>query len=217
MGTDIHSIVQINVGDRWEYIGSGPTDDVGDLILQDRNYNLFSILAGVRNGFGFAGYAIASPVVPIAEPRGLPHPIGSLPFNQPIDGLFGDHSFSWLTLKELDSFPWDESRMRIGVIPASEYDKFIEDNEDRSRSPDRWSGGVDGPNITTLEEVDFLFYRRTNNLLTKREIYVRVNWVQPHTVICHRFHSFVLPWMRRLAVDHCCSSSNIRLVFGFDS
>ena len=37
-----------------------------------RNYLLFSVLADVRNGTGFAGVITYKPVVPISEPRGLP-------------------------------------------------------------------------------------------------------------------------------------------------
>ena len=40
--------------------------------LHDRNYNVFSILANVRNGYGFAGVRTGSGFDPISDGRGLP-------------------------------------------------------------------------------------------------------------------------------------------------
>lgn len=37
-----------------------------------RNYNVFAILANVRNGYGFAGVDTGDALVPICEPRGIP-------------------------------------------------------------------------------------------------------------------------------------------------
>jgi hypothetical protein len=56
MGTDIHIAVERFDGVRWRFTGR-EVDCV-------RCYNLFAILADVRNGEGF---------VPISLPRGFPH------------------------------------------------------------------------------------------------------------------------------------------------
>jgi len=60
----------------------------------DRDYNLFSILAGVRN---------YSDIVPISKPRGLPDGV-STAVKAASDKWDGDgHSHSWFTLYELMS------------------------------------------------------------------------------------------------------------------
>lgn len=58
-----------------------------------RNYDLFAILAGVRNGEGFAGCRIGERFKPIADLKGYPDDISKN------DVLFGDKYGSWLTLR----------------------------------------------------------------------------------------------------------------------
>ena len=104
MGCDIHGVFQKKVGDAWEDI---PSD-----YEQNRHYQLFSILAGVRGGRGED---------PIDYPRGLPpdfkvspetgdwrdsiHLVKDSSFLTPwrrenypndLDVWMGDHSYSWL-------------------------------------------------------------------------------------------------------------------------
>lgn len=64
MGTDIHLFVETRVNGVWELRSDAPR-------FSGRNYNEFAILAGVRNGTGFAG-CDTDGFAPIAEPRGLP-------------------------------------------------------------------------------------------------------------------------------------------------
>lgn len=81
MGTDIHIQVQGKNSDgEWAWVkrtpfaaykGDGASFDF-DNDPTERNYNLFAILAGVRNGHGFAGSYRHEPVEPWFEGRGLP-------------------------------------------------------------------------------------------------------------------------------------------------
>ena len=66
MGTDIHGVFQRYDEEtkKWE--------DVSSKYEEGRHYQLFAALAGVRNGFGFAGCVTGEPVEPIAKGRGLP-------------------------------------------------------------------------------------------------------------------------------------------------
>ena len=91
MGTDIHTVLQVKKGKKWETIA---TD-----IYDGRNYALFSVLAGVRGQ-----------EEPIAEPRGLPPGFVVDEDNDHrvtdaggfIDSYWmGYHSHSWLTLAEI--------------------------------------------------------------------------------------------------------------------
>lgn len=63
----------------------------------NRHYDLFAILADVRN---------SSNVKPISKPRGLPEDVSlGVKANADNDGSDG-HSHSWLTLEELLSVDW---------------------------------------------------------------------------------------------------------------
>lgn len=64
MGCDIHSVFQARKGDEWV--------DVATFWDDERHYQLFSVLADVRNGYGFAGVQTGEWVKPISSPRGLP-------------------------------------------------------------------------------------------------------------------------------------------------
>lgn len=89
MGCDIHFFIEKkNERGKWDFVGE---------VDIDRNYALFTILAGVRsrhNGF----------LTPISQPKGLPEDLS--------DGCRSaiyeeDHSDSYLTTKELCSYDWD--------------------------------------------------------------------------------------------------------------
>ena len=90
MGTDIHSIVQVQRGQGdWETVGSEVAGD-------QRVYDAFAILANVRN---------TEDKPYICKPRGLPKGLRLENWSRDIDGnLLGDHSHSWLTLDELVRF-----------------------------------------------------------------------------------------------------------------
>lgn len=109
MGCDIHGVVQT----RWK---DGAAWRTRAMIDRDRNYLLFSALAGVR------GYDDSAP---ISEPRGLPNDFkpgkrmdehvleleGST-----VNIWMGDHSHSWLTLDEIEQWPgWDQNDLRARV------------------------------------------------------------------------------------------------------
>ena len=86
MGTDIH----INV-DRLSENGHWIRTDLQ--VDEDRNYDLFAILADVRNGEGCAGVRTGDGFVPISEPRGW----GEVDVKE--DDPY--HSASWLLLSEI--------------------------------------------------------------------------------------------------------------------
>lgn len=65
MGTDIHSIAQVNRDGQWQTVAVGIDGD-------QRSYNTFAMLANVRNGYGFAGCRTSTGFPVIHEQRGLP-------------------------------------------------------------------------------------------------------------------------------------------------
>jgi hypothetical protein len=64
MGTDIHGVFQRKIENGWE--------DIPSEYNFERHYLLFSWLADVRNGRGFAGIPTYTKIQPLAAPRGLP-------------------------------------------------------------------------------------------------------------------------------------------------
>ena len=59
-----------------------------------RNYTRFYILAGVRDG----------EYKPISDPKGLPEDVSVKTAGCVVEDYFGDHSFSWLTLGEMEVY-----------------------------------------------------------------------------------------------------------------
>lgn len=207
MGTDIHGIMQKRVNDQWE--------DIHFNFGEDRHYQLFAVLAGVRNGYGFAGCLTGEAVVPIAEPRGLPedftrdydvHPVANpvvlLPWQREEEGPFekwmGTHSFSWLTGQEmLDGYEKLPVVTKYGVLSRQEYEQW-----DKVSEPESYSGGVCGPDkvlVNSAEEAD----------RTPGWTYIRCTWQQGLKEELAYFFEEV----RNLVQEH----GEIRYVFGFDS
>lgn len=96
MGCDIHWFVERQRDDgTWEI---RPEAD-----YNDRNYDLFTALANVRN--------YNERVTPIAEPRGLPDDV-SPEVRADSDAWDSDgHSHSWHTLEALLAYDWEANRL----------------------------------------------------------------------------------------------------------
>lgn len=128
MGCDIHLYVEKRGDDGvWqsaEGLWTHEDDDVAldtpwrDRFYHGRNYDLFAILANVRNGYGFAGVTTGRGFNVISGPRGLPEDcdarIKSVSDSWGQDG----HSHSHHTLAELLAFDWTQVAQKIGVVDA---------------------------------------------------------------------------------------------------
>lgn len=120
MGCDIHVISQKRAGASWVDIDYMPFDW--------RSYGMFGFLANIRN---------YSAVPPLSEPRGLPEDFGAVEERD-----IGDHSYSWLNVKELSDFDYDQ--------------KFEDRRITQQIGPNVWSGAVTGESgegaMTTFRE-----------------------------------------------------------------
>lgn len=169
MGCDISAAVE-----RWGSEAPGPACwRFHQALTLNRNYHLFSILAGVRRDHE-----------PIAPPRGLPtdldpesctkpwHKDPTHPYHHP-DGCpgatadFGDHSYSWLLLSELRAYDWDKRLIDGGCIPLRDVDRRDSCDADYTetytdwiqRSPHRpkaWCRGLSNAEILDLRPREFL-------------------------------------------------------------
>lgn len=157
MGTDIHGVFQRQNNGAWS--------DVPSNYEQGRHYQLFAVLANVRNGFGFAGIPTGEVVEPISQPRGLPddfevadgklHPIdpNNLPpwdrENYPDVTLWmGYHSFSWLTGEEM--LAWFEtapSLLKTGILSKDVYTSW-----DKVQPPSCYCASISGQGIVIVDQ-----------------------------------------------------------------
>lgn len=156
MGTDIHMIAEVRKNGVWHtildniFIGWGGTSFHEETCVpySDRNYNLFAILAGVRNGTGFAGCRIGEKFNPISETKGYPEDM----CKDSESYLSYEHSASWLTLKEIFDFDWNQIHRRYGVLSEEEYKNTVM----KGKYPDNWCGGISGRNISVIPESEMV-------------------------------------------------------------
>lgn len=136
-----------------------------------RNYDLFAVLADVRNGRGFAGVRTGERITPILEHFGEKHveTEGEHVYETWTRGVPEDaskrwkkyvkrwgmdlHSTSWLTLEELERGPWDQRQIKAGYVDAAQYEAIRQSGF--TTTPDNWSEDVGGGGITNYTADDW--------------------------------------------------------------
>lgn len=236
MGTDIHLRVQRKENDKWVWAdGIGDTfdweRDDGKTFYSDRNYRLFSILADVRNGRGFAGVYTGEGFNPIAEPRGLPEDMRSMSGKEVWDAELGEHSYSWLTVKELVDYDWSQESIIAGVIHMKAYAEYMDKRRWKQyASPPSWAGSVSGYQVEVIsnEEMEWRIKERLESdgpwstwpgeYSDQNTIryYTHLKWPMMYSVAAGRFWTITMPKLIKLARDNG-GYENVRIVFGFDS
>lgn len=211
MGTDIHGVFQRRTEHGWETVPS--EYDEG------RHYQLFAVLAGVRNGRGFAGIQTGEPVVPISAPRGLPadfalaggdqHPVASVEMlapwrlkyrvpDEPLEVWMGDHSHSWLTSAEM--LTWYGNAPTVvqrGVLDKEQYHAW-----DKVSPPEAYCGAVYGEGLVTINEAEVAHVKTPWT-------HVECTWESG----LKQELAYFFDEVRRLHDLH----GGVRFVFGFDS
>lgn len=212
MGTDIHGRLQVKSGDL--YIDAGEID-------RERNYRVFAMLAGVRNGCGFAGVKTHEPLVPIAEPRGLPEKIGArdtvwdpnsgkfvpVPYPDPDDSfMFGEHSQSWVYLSEIIAWDgWDKPLAMTGILDAEEFARVVREGD----TPSGWCGGISGRDIVIVSSAQ----ARAGAPHT----HVQHEWQVPFRDYAKQFSAWIEYLRLKYDWELKHNPEAVRIVFGFDS
>ena len=204
MGTDIHTVVQVLRDGKWVTVAKD--------VATDRDYSLFAILAGVRNGYGFAGIPTGDAVKPISEPRGLPDDF----LMDEEEDYLGDHSHSWLLLSEMNDYANHNALANVGktgVISLEHYLELKEQGLTRYTQPKEWCGAISGRDIVTLsvDEVEEALTKCMPFLPGK--VYVQYNWIV--SLIKFSRLAEVIDEIYAEASEE--DPKNIRFVFGFDS
>lgn len=229
MGCDIHMTVERRVNGAWERVdelpprpcshcgGAGRYSHSGNECYSckgvgkqtgsyhDRNYNVSSVLADVRNDGN---------VTPITQPRGLPADMvperAEAEEDEGSPDWHGDHSHSWLTVAELLAYDWKQVIRDEGFVIKETFAKW--DAAGASGSPGEWCASVSGPMV-----------RHVSNSEMRRRIrepyaweagdraYTLIQWTVPLNLYAKHFLSFLETLSGLGAPD------DVRIVFGFDS
>lgn len=222
MGCDIHLFVERREDDQWvsadtwepipeteqEY-EDGRVRRRTKVFYGERRYDLFAILADVRNGRGFAGRDFGYRLRPIAKPRGLPDDT-SQEVRDEADRWGDDgHSHSWLTLAELLAFDWDQTVTQRGAASAVGLRNALTQ---------------DGTTIVTavLEEdaldpeyIDYIKRRKDIPEETKAELLgpqYYVIWRRAYRILAGSFYTETIPALLQIGVPE-----DVRIVFWFDN
>lgn len=178
-------------------------------LYDGRNYDLFAILADVRNGTGFAGCKTGEGFNIISEPRGLPNDMSTE--LEDYSNEYYEHSGSHLLLKEVLEFDWGQVTKKHGVVNQKQYEAFLKDGV-----PDSWCGGVSGSNVEhiTTQEMDDIIagFKEPDK---DKSYYTAVSWDVTYTETVGQ------NWFNNLKKAKEISESpdydDVRLVFWFDS
>lgn len=217
MGTDIHYRFEAKVKPEEGQLTTpqdiSPWQTIETEYAGGRNYLLFAVLAGVRNGYGFGGSYHHEPIIPIAEDRGIPPDV----IDNDDGWEFGDHSHTWVLGSEI--MEWvktDRMLIHCGVITRKAFQVWD------GKAPDTYSGNVWGGNTYTID--DLISAKNVGCVLEELPIetglavveqetvpwtHIRVWWVNP---INESLSSF-LDIIRKLMEEH----GEIRMIMGFDS
>lgn len=226
MGCDIHFFVERKTDQGWEQV-PGREEYVDWVSPKDgtefkstswysgRNYNLFAMLADVRNGYGFAGVDTGDPLIPIDEPRGLPADVCSAIREEHTEWDLDAHSASWFTLAELLAVDWKGKEIvhRGWVSPAG----FLEWKE--NGHPSSWSGGISGGGIQHVDAIEM--QRLIDSGEAKQpgpfgaKYYCQVQWVTTWAEAVGEHESGFLGTLE--AMKLLGDPEDVRAVFWFDN
>lgn len=207
MGTDVHAVFERKINHHEESSKKSQWEFITSEWDQDRHYNLFSWLADVRNGFGFAGTKTNDYIKPIFMPRGLPEDLKNIDYNyiEYQGEWLGEHSHSWLLGSEIINAIKEISPItRYGVIS---YNNYI--NWDKVSEPENYSSGIWGRNVKVIEPEEL---NLVSTFSPEINVYVSVKWTVSAEQLKEEFKYFT-DEIKRLVDLY----GEIRMVFGFDS
>lgn len=216
---------------RWEFQEDPnyPEPPIYEAFDPGRNYDLFSMLADVRNGYGFAGCPTGEYIQPICGPKGVPDD-ASPEYLQIVERWDGDgHSHSWLTLRELEAYDWGgQTKEHTGIVDLLGYISWK-----KLGAPHMSYGDISGHDVVKLshEAMDLLVAqfeaneleideKKTNpftGIVLKDGTHpvTRVNWTTTYADSAKYWCEVMMPLLRSFAPDG--DPDRVRIVFFFDN
>lgn len=224
MGCDIHLHIEIRKNGVWEHhnweseLVTGHYEDGSKMLDYDklfehplyigRNYDLFAILANVRNGYGFAGCDTGNGFVPIAQPRGLPSDVTASVKKESDNWGCDGHSHSHFTLSELLAYDWKQSTVHRGYVGESEFKEWREKGKSES-----WCGDVSGSRIAKVTNKEMArIVDGKQKRLPDKEYFTQVSWKEPYSESASHFVDKFIPEIQKLG-----NPDDVRIVFWFDN
>lgn len=173
-----------------------------------RNYDVFAILADVRNGRGFAGSDTGDGFNPIADPKGVPEDASDY-YKKVVDEWAGDgHSHSYFSMEELDAYDWNQTTKHRGWVGPDQYKVFKEKGH-----PEMWSGmvmGGDTKHITNKEMDEVL----AGTFVIEGSAYTQVEWEEGYMASAKWFVESMKQVKRLKKLK---GVTDVRIVFFFDN
>lgn len=179
----------------------------------DRNYQLFSILAGVRD------YGSTKP---IDEPRDVPTD-SCAEIKEAYEDWGGDaHSATWYSLKELLDWNWDQPSGHVsGIVSLEQFKKYLVTKE----PPDSYCQGVGGPNIVVAdatwlaEQILHEESAKEKGLFLKDGVtyYARIRWGRTYRDMAYTQFLDVLQELKGIADTEKLPYEDMRMVMWFDN
>jgi hypothetical protein len=234
MGCDIHFYVEKKENGKWVSADTW-TKEEGEKrksvnydkrFYTSRNYDLFAILADVRNGRGVAGCDTGDGFVPISAPKGLPKDVCTEIKTESKGWGSDGHSHSYFTWAELFAYDWTRTTKKRGLVSASEYFDWTQGGaKERGEEPD-YCGMVGGQfvQVVSKKEMDkkikalSTLHEKTWKKLEAsveqnlRDVYCQVEWKISYFTAAERFWSNTIPRLLRLG-----KPEDVRIVFWFDN
>jgi hypothetical protein len=191
------------------------SDDVLNGLYDGRNYDLFAILADVRNGWGFAGCKTGEGFISISEPKGLPDDLSPMIAKEAEDWNGDGHSHSHFTLQELLDYPhWEETTKHYGWVTKNVYKQFKETN-----NPYPCCGDVYGGMVIKVsnEQMDKIISDEEALLDTSKHFYTQIEWETLYKDSVREFYTKTIPTLKERADNNKVGYDDIRIVFWFDN
>ncbi len=170
MGCDIHFVVQFKGPRGWERAEALVPSEyekgvmVRETWYESRNYDAFGILAGVRRD-NF------NQIVPL---RGLPADF----IEGDVDDV-GDHSQTWLSLRELLAFDWQQRAQSTGLVNARTFERW-DRYHDLNHGPNEYCAGVGGERtkVIPIDEMRALVKANPDDVTAGNldHLYTCVSW-----------------------------------------
>ncbi len=219
MGCDIHARLEIKLDDTWFIC----LDKDGEPLepFYNRNYNVFAMLANVRN-YG--------DLISISQRKGIPED-ASIEVNTFIReyGVDG-HSHSYLTLQDLLNYDLIRDIEQTGLVSFKDFANWHPFKNKNDTGPRSWSSVVFNKNAKTLTQKEGIElyenivkeslgdWQKLANLINEsQDIYVDCSWTQTYSHIAGEILTRAIPMMTSVCIKLGLKYDQVRAVFFFDN
>ena len=176
-------------------------------LYNNRNYNLFSMLADVRNGIivGEKYFELSA----LSSPRGIPADASKIYKKEVKRWGIDGHSHSYFTLNELDTSYWLELEHLYCFLFPDFYKQYLE----TGKIDYIITGRVDCNVISNEEMTDYICSKKYDP--RNRDIATLISYDIAHYELAKDFYNNVILYLRELGNKY--GRDNVRLVFFFDN